>query len=283
MAAGDLITQDWQFEFNGLLLGPSTVYDLDKVEGLDLIAVREGDVARPYDHGRFDLAPDVLPGRIVEITGEVISSTWTDVTALSQALKDREGTLPLVFRTPDGTLKRINCRCRRRKVPITASGTALSTWEFGIMFWAPDPRIYANNASQQTVSPASTTEAADFEDWGFDLAFGVAVAGSVICNNAGNIETRPTVTFYGPMTNPVLSNTTTGIVWSSNINLSGGETLVVDFDAKTLLLNGVTDRYSYFTGQWWTLVPGDNVIELAVSAGSGTAQISWRSAWDSVV
>jgi hypothetical protein len=281
MAEGDLITETFQFEFNGVLLGPDTNYDLVEINGLDMPAIREGDLARPSDHGHFDLAPDKFAARIVEMTLEVISNDFDDIAALQYAFMDREGLYPLVFQLHDGIKKRIYCRVRRRHMTLDTDA-ARGDYVNEVMFWAPDPRVYENDDNSSSTGPQTTGAGFGFP-MDFTISFGASTSGAATCTNSGNIETRPVVTLTGPMSNPSVANLTTGLVWSAEIDLVAGEVLVVDFDDKTVLLNGTTNRYSAFTGQWWTLVPGDNTVQLQVSSGAGSVQIAWRSAWDSAV
>ncbi len=78
----------------------------------------------------------------------------------------------------------------------------------------------------------------------------------------GTIETYPVATIHGPVQNPKLTNLTTGqTVGFDSYSLQIGETLVVDFAAKTVKLNGVTNVRSSLTQRdWWALRRGINQI-----------------------
>ena len=72
-----------------------------------------------------------------------------------------------------------------------------------------------------------------------------------------------TLTATGSVTNPVITNTTTGSkITCSGVSLSNGDTLVIDTDAYTATKNGSTvvtgsvNRAGSTTTDWFTLRPG---------------------------
>jgi hypothetical protein len=288
MAAGDLITLPYQFEFNNLLFGDQSSYDISGIDGLDLMAVREGDVKKPLDHGSFDLTPDLMSTRTVIMRANIITSDPNAIVNLRTATSLFESyepqLIPLVFQLLDGVKKRVNCRVRRRALPIDRD-FALGYGNFTLMFWCPDPRIYENVLNTATAGLAVEGTGFAF-DMLFDLSFGGSVGGGTLatCNNIGDITTPPVVTLTGPLTAPQLQNQTTGETWKSTIALGSGEVLTVDFAARTVML-GTATRYSTLTADsiWWMLRPGVNVVRLSASSGSGTANIAWRSAWHAAV
>ena len=289
MAAGDLITLPYQFEYNGLLMGNGTNYDLTSITGLEFMSVREGDDKRPLDHGNIDTTPDLMPNRVVIVRGEVISSDLSLVTAMRNATGVREANqaqlLPLVVQLYDGLKYRINCRVRRRDVPVDQE----FSWgfpTFTLMFWAPDPRIYSNGESNNTATAGFTGGTGFGFDIAFDLSFGGGSGGAGIayCLNSGDMNTAPVVTLHGPLTAPRLINDSTGEEWSTTMTLASGDDLVVDMGNRTVTLFGAT-RYSTVTSGsvWWTLRPGGNSVRLSAPTGTGTATITWRSAWHAVI
>src|SRR5579875_1947174 len=71
----------WQASFNGLTIGLGTPFAIDKITGLDLPALRSGDVVRQRDHGQL-IGLDLLAARDIVIEGDVVS----DGTSLQHAL-----------------------------------------------------------------------------------------------------------------------------------------------------------------------------------------------------
>jgi hypothetical protein len=61
-------------------------------------------------------------------------------------------------------------------------------------------------------------------------------------HNPGTADTQPTFTFTRPVNQPVLSNPDNGARLEYLGSVGTGQTLVIDTQAKTVLLNGVSRR-----------------------------------------
>lgn len=285
MAIGDLITQDLQFEYSGLLFGGCcTGINFVDAQGFDLGAIRSGDVARPRDHGMI-AGTDFLSGRTIDITLGVAGASDPDLDAKMASLSMLSANMgkteiPLVFQLPGQGKRRVNARLRRRSFPVDIGYNKANIVQVLMRFEATDPRIYDNALSTLNISlPTSSGGLGWPVSW--PLAWGSSTSGLNNAVNAGTFATRPIVTFVGPLTSPSLQNVTTGQTWISTFDLQSGDTLVVDFDQRTVLLNGTASRYSYLTSSsvWWELPPGTSQLLLGAAAGNGSATVSWRSAW----
>jgi hypothetical protein len=110
---------------------------------------------------------------------------------------------------------------------------------------------------------------------------GSITPGTTIANNLGTFETRPVITITGPANGPAMRNRLTGqIVSYSQIVMGAHDVLVVDFDQRFGTLNG-SFRPADIQSSWWTIWPGENVIELLggnVSAGASMS-VSYADAW----
>lgn len=110
----------------------------------------------------------------------------------------------------------------------------------------------------------------------------------VTCTNKGSMETYPivrlTVENPGSITNPTITNLTTGeaIVFSGTY--SAGQSLVLNMANRTALLGtGATafPNLNVSASKWWLIQPGANEIAISGESISGTAKLTveWRSAW----
>lgn len=289
MAVGDLVTADTMFEFDGVLFGGECTglgVDLIQVDGLDMPELRTGDLVRPRDHGMLP-GDDFLSGRTITVDLAVVGSSATDLEAklaslasMSYPLGSDEVELPLVFQLPGQVKRRANARLRRRNYAYDINILAGHMQHVTLQFFATDPRIYDDVLqSLNILLPVATGGLSWPVSW--PVAWSSSTSGGATFNNAGTFETRPIITFSGPLTSPNVQNVTTGKQWSSIFDLQSGDQLVVDFAQRTVLLNGTASRYSSVTAasDWWTLVPGNNVITIGAAAGSGSATIVARSAW----
>jgi hypothetical protein len=86
----------------------------------------------------------------------------------------------------------------------------------------------------------------------------------VILVNNGNYPAFPIFTFYGPLTNPTITNITTGKSLSLNLNLvDAGDIVEVDTFLRTARrLPTLLNQRQYVTGDFWTIMVGNNVIHL---------------------
>ena len=262
---------DWVFSYNGMTFGAGTGIEVAGLQGLiDLAATRTGDQPRPNAHGLVGGA-DYLGLRSVTLDLSVTPGLFPTVAAALDAIKtalapvsDPTALLPLTFKLPGLGQRVIFCRCRKLSFPIDigfTAGIAIVSAQLD----AVDPRIYDGTPTQTSIG----------------LGTGVNQAR---VNNLGNISVAPVFTIYGPMYEPTLTNLTTGEQITILLGPSAGQVISLDFDAHSILLNGVGGYYSAIaTGStWWKLHPGPSTIQMTTADGlapGGYAYINWASAW----
>jgi hypothetical protein len=159
----------------------------------------------------------------------------------------------------------------RRQQPLRIEGAFNKTFQLAMV--ASDPRIYAEAVKTTRVVPGDPDEYA---------------------MNDGTTDTKPVVVINGPITDPTIQNYTAGKSLSfSTANdptnfpgakLNAGDTLVIDMQNKTVMLNGTINVYSavvFESSEWWTILPGQNTIRLlGTNTSSATnAQVRWSDAW----
>lgn len=285
LAAGDLLDDDGQVEYDGLRWGADG-YEIQNAWGLDdLPDLRTSDVPRPRDHGRFpggDYSDGRTPGFQIIVHADTPGELRTKLDALRLVTSPRQTEAPLVFQLPGLDPLRIYCRPRRRAIP-SGRGLFVGHAEAAIEFAASDPRIYDN--AEQTASVGIEAGSGGLEfPLEFPIVFGTAGTSNTIdAVNAGTFESRPLARIDGPATNPSIENLTTGQLLRFTGDIPAGDYLAVDFAERTVLLNGTASRYSWVNDpdQWWTLVPGTNEVRFsaASSAGGALLTLTWRSAW----
>lgn len=288
MAAGDLITADWEMELNGLLIGGDTVYSIVSVDGLlDLPAPIVSDVQRLYQEGQYG-GIDYLGGRTITVQIEVFTETGFDdaITALVEATTpgaSATGTAT-VFQFPGvggGGKRQITSKVRRRATQINKD-YYYEVPIFDVQLHAVDPHIYDNTANSDTTSLVATTAGLTF-DATFDLSFGgVPTEGTMTATNDGTSHTHPVFTIDGPCDTPKVTNETTNEVLQFDIVLGNSDQLVVDEKNRTVVLNGQASRYYTLTSDsaWFTLATGTTQIRYtAATFSSSTITVDWRSSW----
>lgn len=279
MAAGDLITQPWQVELNGLLMGDN-VYKVRSFDPWAAPVVRPSENPRAQAHGMFS-GRDWLGERLVQLELGMLSATYVDEQAARRALAGAwqpagEGeTDVLVWMEDDGARY---CLFGKPRLADTRVEPRLYSV---CRFIATDPRIYSATVSTASASLPTASGGLTFPA-AAPFVFGSAGSGgSIAATNSGTFETPWTATFTGPLVAPTLTHTGQGKTLSFTGTLAAGETLVLDSVEKTVLLNGTASRYSWLaaTSQWFTLPAGANALQFGGASGTGTCSVSWRSAW----
>ena len=288
MAAGDLITTDWEVEFRDLLLGGDTDFSLVQVEGLvDIPDLRTGDQALLRRHGLHP-GDDFLGARTVTLTFEVYGDTEaelsTNMDALQGAFRPGLSEEPLVFQLPgvaEGNKAQVYARCRRRQSVIDRD------WYYRlplvvVEMVATDPRVYANTEDSVSADLPSGGAGLTFNAT-FSLSFGGAISGGALnVTNDGTFPTPVAIKVEGPVTNPRITNTTLDKKLELDLVVADGDYVILDSATRTILLNGTASRYSSLTddSEWWDLAPGVNAITYRAStATSSTITLTARSAW----
>lgn len=288
MATGDLITQDWQMERNGLLVGDGTDYDIRLIQGLlDLPEVRVQDRPLLLRHGSVP-GEDYLGSRIFtvefDLQDETSSSLSTKMSTLTEAFQASVDEEVIAFQIPGvagGVKAQVSGRVRRRAVPVNLQ-FAYGHAEAAFQIDCTDPRIYSQAENTGNVGLASTGGGMSFNAT-FDLSFGaVSTGGNLNVTNDGDTDAPAVLRIDGPCTSPTVENVTQGKTLEFDITLSASEYLEIDTENRTVLLNGTASRYSTLvsTSRWWDLAPGVNALDFrAATATAATLTVTWRDAW----
>ncbi len=241
----------------GITFGNSTpdangaTWNVSEIDGWDSPDLRSSLLDLP-GHDRQALGPVLHRARALSLKG--VCETPTD--AIYWLSKAKLSTATLLT-TTDGTLT--VAETATKKIAVRRAGRVLMRplgglhgIEFEIPLIAPDPRILANTAT--TITPGGTA------------------------TNTGNFAASPVLTVTGSAAGPiVIANTTAGRTITVTTAIPAAQLLVIDFRARTILLNGV-NRYDLVTGtpQWFDIAPGNNTITYS---GGGTPSLSWFDSW----
>lgn len=256
---------------------------LQKVDGWDGPPSVGSVIQRSADHGGWAAAQFYGP-RLVTLT--VMAS------APSQALRDQAAE-QLIQCVPISDLatfvygEAVPKQAAVRQVggaKISEKKMTLSDVVFTIPLVAPDPRKYSTTAGLATATlPAPAINPLTFPvtlPIGFPGAT-PALDSAVTCVNSGTFETRPAISFTGPIINPVINNAATGQVISfTGLTMGAADQMVIDTDTRQSFLNGSFYGADVTSG-WFTLQPGATQIYLSGGnfAGGASITVAWRSAW----
>lgn len=281
MAAGDLITTDYQYEYHDILLGADTDYDVEQITGFkgypsvrtsteDAFGIHGGIPGRHY-----------LPSRLFTIefnikgTTDVNFATMEDdlVRALAPRTIPRilpntspadaivSGEIPFVYQHPgSGDRKKfLTCRPVDLDIAVTRRYALLYPHVVARME-ATDPRHYDLVTNIATATLPTPGGGLDFP-LVFPLDFGVGSSNVATIENAGNADAHWTAIITGPVTNPriesvsSLDDSKVHYIRFNGLSLIEGEALELGSRYRTAVLNGQSRRAFIEPGSLWFTIP----------------------------
>jgi hypothetical protein len=197
-------------------------------------------------------------------------------------LPQTSGTTVMQFQMANNEgLQRVNARVRANRTlvdPDYSYGFIKSQYTF----FCADPRYYDD--ALQTASMVVGNPLGRTYNRIYNLVYGGgSTALTTAITNNGWATTYPTITLTGPITNPVLGNTTQGNYITLQGTYSNTDTIVIDLDNKLITLNGASARNLVSGGSnWFSAPPGTSQFYMTGTgtlAGTTAATVTWRSAY----
>lgn len=265
MAAPTLNLEEFQFDDTGVLMnGAATLpfIDIKTVDGLDNAPYRtQTHDQEGMDGGFVDTEFESI--RTVTIEGTLYAdptSMETFLDSLKANFAPSKTVKPLYFQTDAG----------QRLVFGKAQGIRYSKDQmrrlgqsaFQIQFMCEDPCIYS--------TPLITTT--------FTRSTG---SGSITLSGNRTSPGKLTINAVSTITNPVITHTQSGTVFTFALAVSTGQALVIDLRTHTVILNGTINKRNamVLTGNWYQLVNGVNNFTLGGTGTTAQLKIEARSAW----
>ncbi|MER6131907.1 hypothetical protein [Streptomyces sp. NPDC001815] len=247
-----IITQEWQVDFAGALMGPGTRYPIGEITGFGLPKVRSQDVELPTEDGAFPgvdyygtqtvmieagIRTPGDPGAAVEALAELKRAASDPVTRKTAGALQ---SLRVFWPGRDGP-KRVNGRVR--EVEALSMAQAVFGWiPLTLVFEVTEPVWHGEPEQQQTLPLAFTGGAGFKAPVTAPITTGVAEPterkGWVV--NAGDLPAWPSLKIKGPVVNPRIWITETGRVLDLALSLGENDTLQIDTRPGTrwVLRNG---------------------------------------------
>lgn len=275
-----------QWQIRDLVMGTGTVY----------LVTRPGSTARPYPdlrsedfeidgrHG-IDAGPDYLGGRRiplkVQIRGGSRSAGLAALQTLQAAWAPSGTDIELSWCDDLGTFRYVG---RPRLADPDENLISIGDAEVDCRFLATSP--YYESATESTGSTGRTTPGAGVTPpFTPPFTLGASVSGTIRVSNDGTAAAGWTARLDGPLTDPVITNQTTGerLAFTGNggLDIAAGEYVELSSEGRAALLAGTSSRRSQLSldSRWWQFPPGATDLELAADAGTGTLTVTWRDAY----
>ena len=202
------------------------------------------------------------------------------IATLSLALNPLEGPGHLYYERDDGTIYRLNCSPNNSPVLDTSNRSDLHQ-KATLDFRAHDPFWYSGVPYVHSF----ITTIANFFPWNIPWVIGTTTSRKTVVN-AGNIEAPVIISIWGPITDPVITNETSGKTIALDLELLEGDRfdITTGKNNNTALYTPVStgipvNGFPYITvaSKFWTLLKGSNSILFSCSTstdGSG-ASLTW--------
>ncbi|MBJ8343934.1 phage tail domain-containing protein [Antrihabitans sp. YC2-6] len=269
-------------------MAPANGYLLQTpIEGLDGPNHRTGSYSRPGRHG-VTVSSIFYGERLIKLRGKVIGTSAADFEDKRQALinalavtKDENGyptPTRLSFTTLAGRSYYVDAYFDK---PIMDLYTPASC-EFMVTALVGDSFIYgATTVNSGNISRPSGGGYVVPMVLPYDSA--PSSGGTITVTNDGTEESLPLITLTGLLTNPIITNDTTGKFIQLEYTLASGDTAVIDMNELLITLNDSASLIGSktITSDWWGIAPGDNSISITTDSPSddGFATLSFNAAY----
>jgi hypothetical protein len=282
------LTQVYSFAFNNQVFGGAgSPYQILSVDGLEsLPSIRNQDDNRGYHDGMFT-GRDFLNGRIISIIfntfGDSNGSAQTNYNTIQRTLLPQtSGTTPLYFKFPNSPTSEQFVQARVRNLRTTVD----PNYTYGYItsqvdFFCPDPNYYDNNLQTSVMQISAALGRTYNKTFNYTYGGGSATVTTTI-SNIGWGTTYPIITINGPITNPVVGNSTSGNTLYFTGTYSALDVLEINLYDQLITLNGAPARNLLISGTWFDAPPGNSnffFTGTGTLAGTTQATVSWYSAY----
>jgi hypothetical protein len=267
----------------GAVDGAGIAWHLQELEGWDSPEVRAEYAPREADHGAW-ASPVYLSQRPITLAGKIAAPNLAALDGAIEQLIAASALTDTVMTVYESTPKQTVVR--RSGKPLIRLVTDRVA-EYSLLMTAGDPRRYSTVLQSQSTGLPSVTGGLTLPIT-LPLSISTTVTGGAfILSNEGSIATRPIFTIEGPAASPIIAcsgpdSTVMQLAYSDT--LGAGDSLVIDCDAHTVVLNGTVSRRRYLSAPlgWPEILP-DSTLAVQWSAVAydpdalltGTCRAAW--------
>lgn len=274
MPPGDLITDDYQYEFRGLLMGHGTEYMVEGIEGLrSLPDVRNSVIPIQGGHGavspKLYYDPRTVQFDIWALAAPNGVDALMDALGAAFALSESADPEIFAFKRPGMTNPRMLFAYPTRASFETDYEFAHGRADGSVELYAPDPLYYSleEYTDTFTILNGSSSE-------------------SIVIANAGNFPSSYfRIEIENSITDPIVSSNVYGGQVRMNVAFVN-DILTVDFYNHLIKDNDLgveTIEFGYLAddSQWFKLAPGNNTITVnrTGTVGDRDVNVYWRDCW----
>ena len=278
---------DYTVEFNGLLMGGTTAYEIPPVWNfLDLSALKTMDQARTWADGSWsgpDFADVLLPQMPIEIAATSQAGFIAAVAALRTTFAPNTVAVPLWVKLPGMPAMGIPAKTNKRSIPIDLTWNGNFS-QAAVQWRCPDPQWQSVPRSIVLAAAGSSVSGLVFPMFnlvvGTYVAPGVADFGSTttssssgVLTNSGNTPAWPVAVISGPTTVPA-TVTVDGNAVTYSQPIPAGQTVTIDYKTGRATLTGNVDRTYALTSRMFSAVSSTSGVFFSADGGSATVTVA---------
>lgn len=252
----------------------------DPIEGFDAPEYRLNEYDRSSEDGGY-VSSAYYGSRAITLSGMIVAGSLSEYESMRKELiqavsiqRDKYSVpvgTTITFTTLAGTPYKISAFFKKPEF----AWDGIKYGRFLLQATVPDPFIYdvnlftSENIAQATGGGYQTPHGSPYYT-------NVSMGGGTVVVNDGGVEIYPIITLTGSLTNPIITNQTSGLYLKINYTLAAGDTIIVDMRNKTMTLNNSSSLLSTKTvdSNWWPLSVGNNSIQLATDTAADTGNVS---------
>lgn len=274
-----------------LKLGRGTPYQVLEHNGFGVNDVRTSDQNRSGDDGDLP-GEDFLTSKTYSLKVVIKSTSPGNVTALLRDLENAwymprsEDERPLRWwiggtGASDYELFKVRAIGRPRKTSIPRDNLQFNYAICDLEYYSPIAAVYSDTLHNLQAQLQATSVGRRYsKTYPFTYAPSTQNA-AITVTNLGVVAVKPLITISGPSSRPRITHLNTGEVLDLPIFVPQGSLLTIDFFDRTVLIDGKNAYRTTGASSWWSLLPGDNLIEYRSNSNVLTSvmNIYWRDAW----
>lgn len=207
-------------------------------------------------------------------------------TLVSEFIADGTSKVLKITRWGTEVTKQINCYVVQE--PLINERPGENTFaDFQVVLMAEDPNWQGSTLNSTTINLAESTGYDIPHDFPYDIGTATGTDVATLTNN-GNTISYPsfTITAKASLTNPTVTNQTTGESFQINTTLLTDQVVTVQrVNSETVvLLNGVTNYFSNLIGDIFSLQVGNNSVRFTASTfdANSNVNITYRDSFVSI-
>ncbi len=281
------LTIDNDLQLHDKNSGLDNGYSIDApVEGLEMPPIRQTAYAKIGEDGTV-VASEFYDGRVVTIPGDVYARTQTefrtarqDLAYACRVMKDDNG-FPEPHLYTFTVLTGEEYYFYGFPKLVMNIGTNNHA-RFLLTIVTTDPFIYRTGQQSSGLFSVEVQGGAIYPVI-YPVIYGAGSGGGGSVNNIGNAPAFPIITITGIVTQPRITNESTGEYVELDVTTTSAvDVIEINMLEKTITLNGTSilgDRIN--DSSWWSLEPGVNAINFETddSDDTGTVELVWNTSY----